>query len=137
MIKKRMLIFGLIICSTVLFGQTQNEMNNDAKDTYEKADKKLNQVYQKVLTEYKEDTLFIRKLKAAQRFWVQFRDAEVNSIYSAKNEDKKVEYGSVFYMCWFSELTALTNERIKQLESWSKGIEEGDVCSGSRKLKQH
>ena len=41
-------------------------------------------------------------------------------------------YGSALPMCQYLELTQLTLERVKQLQSWSKSGE-GDVCAGSRK----
>ena len=64
---------------TFCFGQSQGEMNGDAAKNYQKADKELNSVYQKILKEYSEDTLFIKNFKNAQRIWVQFRDAENES----------------------------------------------------------
>ena len=42
-------------------------------------------------------------------------------------------YGSVLSMCKSSYLEELTNKRIKELEEWIEGCEEGDVCCGSVK----
>jgi len=39
-------------------------------------------------------------------------------------------------MCWSMELTGLTQERTQVLKVWLDGIEEGDVCSGSVKMKK-
>jgi uncharacterized protein YecT (DUF1311 family) len=72
----------LLLSSFFCFAQTtQTEMNEQAYANYQKADKELNATYQKILKEYKTDTAFIKNLKAAQRIWVQFRDAEVKALY--------------------------------------------------------
>jgi uncharacterized protein YecT (DUF1311 family) len=53
-------------------------MNQQSFDSYDKADKELNNVYKKILEKYKSDTLFIKNLKISQRIWITFRDAELN-----------------------------------------------------------
>lgn len=109
--------------------QSQTSMNMRAGSGYEKTDKELNTVYQKILKEYAAQPLFIKKLKVAQRLWVQLRDAEL----AAKYPDRS--YGSAQPMCESIYLESLTRERIKFLRVWLTGIEEGDVCSGSVKNK--
>lgn len=77
------LIIGtfLFISSPCVFGQTQAEMNKSAIDEYDKSDKQLNTIYNKILKEYKVDTAFTSNMKKAQRLWIQFRDAEMNMMY--------------------------------------------------------
>ena len=106
-------------------------MNQKAHKDFQKADKELNTVYQKILQEYKSDTAFIKNFKKAQKIWVQLRDAEMNAKYPTRKEG----YGSVEPMCWSMYLEELTVERTKDLKIWLDGIEEGDVCSGSVKIK--
>jgi tetratricopeptide (TPR) repeat protein len=36
-------------------------------------------------------------------------------------------------MCWDSDMERLTAIRIKELKDWTVGVEEGDICAGSRK----
>jgi uncharacterized protein YecT (DUF1311 family) len=115
------------------FGQTQLDLNEAEHEKCIKADKELNSIYRKVLKEYKEDTTFIKNLKASQKIWIQFRNAEMKVKYPNREPGY---YGSVQPMCWSIYLTELTNERIKALKVWINGIEEGDVCSGSVKTKQ-
>ncbi len=105
-------------------------MNGSANKDYQASNKKLNAVYQQILKEYKADTAFIRNLKIAQRIWIQFRDAEMKAKYPDRPEG---DYGSVQPMCWNAYLKELTDERIKKLNVWVKGIKEGDVCAGSVK----
>lgn len=102
-------------------------------DSYAKAEKEINAVYQKILREYNADKEFIRNLKATQRIWIQFRDAEVKARYPNQTNGY---YGSVHTSCVSGLKTQLTNERIKTLKLWLTGIEEGDVCSGSVKRKK-
>lgn len=122
-------IFSVLFIN--LFGQTQFDMNAKSKKRFEKADKDLNQIYLKLLQSYKKDTAFIRSLKEAQRQWVKFRDAQVKMKYPSSRDT----YGSVLPMCLDYYLEELTINRIKELKPWIDGIEEGDVCSGSIKLK--
>jgi uncharacterized protein YecT (DUF1311 family) len=132
--KNKILISFFFLTSMFCSSQTQSEMNITANQKYIKADKELNQVYSQILKDYKYDPVFISKLKTAQNLWIKFRDAEMNAIFPEM--DKQSNYGSVFPMCWNIHLTRLTNERIKTLKIWQIGIEEGDVCSGSIKIKQ-
>lgn len=128
------IILSLFFCLTFgfSFGQTQGQMTQEAGNNYAKADKELNTVYQRILSEYKSDTVFIKNLKTAQRLWIQFRDAEMKAKYPDREEH---HYGSVQPMCWNEYLTDLTEERIKKLRVWLTGISEGDACQGSVKLK--
>ena len=107
-------------------------MNTEAFENYKKADTKLNQVYSQILKEYKSNKVFITYLKNAQRLWIQFRDAEMKAMYPEREDGY---YGSVHPMCWNIYLQELTEERIKKLNIWLLGIEEGDVCNGSVKTK--
>ena len=118
--------------SVITFGQTQLQMNQDAHNGYLKADKELNVVYSKILNEYKADTAFIKNFKAAQRIWIQFRDAEMKSRYPDRESGY---YGSIQPTCWSTYLAELTKERTKKLTIWLVGIQEGDACSGSVKSK--
>lgn len=101
-------------------------MNETEHKRYLKADKELNQVYQRILNEYKIDTAFIKNLKTSQRLWVQFRDAEMKMMYPDREPGY---YGSIHPMCWSIYKTELTNERIKKLELWLTGQEEEESCS--------
>ena len=113
-------------------GQTQLEMNESAQAKFDQADKQLNLVYKKILTNYSNDTNFIIQLKASQRIWIQFRDAEMKVKFPDKDQSN---YGSVFPLCWFAYKEELTAERTKKLKHWLTGVKGGDVCSGSIKTR--
>jgi uncharacterized protein YecT (DUF1311 family) len=131
--KKLLILSCLLFTFSLCFSQTQFELNETEHKKYLKADKELNDIYQKILKDYKQDTAFIKNLKASQKLWVQFRDAEMKVKYPDRPEGY---YGSVQPMCWSIYLTQLTQERINTLREWLKGTEEGDVCSGSVMLKE-
>lgn len=122
-----------ILTFSISFGQTQTDMNQDEFATYKNAEKEINTVYQKILKEYSSDTEFIKNLKTAQRLWIQFRDAEIKAKYPNRTQGY---YGSVYPMCVSIYMTQLTNDRVKALRVWLTGIEEGDACSGSVKIKE-
>ena len=122
------LVIVIMLAPFWAVAQTQLQMNEEACRKFERADAELNQVYSKVLAEYKEDAVFIRKVKAAQRAWIAFRDAHVGSLYP---EEDKREYGSAYPMCACTAKSGLTVQRTDALKRWLKGVEEGDVCAGS------
>lgn len=130
--KKSFAFFSLFLVSMISFSQTQGEMNAAEHKNYLKADAELNSVYKMILLENKEDTAFLVNLKASQKIWMKFRDAEMKMKYP-KNEEGI--YGSVLPMCWSIYLTGLTNNRIETLKEWLEVTEEGDVCAGSVKRK--
>ena len=106
-------------------------MNQQAYDEFNKSDKKLNEVYQKVKSIYKTDTFFLKNLKRSQLIWVKFRDAELDMkfpVYPGKNS------GSIHPTCRALYLKELTEKRIKTLQNWIAGTEEGDICNGSVKI---
>jgi len=120
----------ILLFSLRSFCQTQTEMNVSTCDSYITADKKLNEIYQNILKEYKQDTAFIKNLKSAQLIWIKLRDADLKAIFTPGEF-----YGSVKSMCVCEILTEFTNERIKFLKTWTEGIEEGEACRGTRKQK--
>lgn len=140
MIKKILTItlFSLFVLTTnaqtsIGFAQTQLDMNQKGNDSYRKADKELNEIYKQILVEYKSDTLFINNLKASQRIWIKFRDAELIVKYPERDPGY---YGSIHSVCVVNYLEKLTRERIKTLKVWIEGVDEGDACIGSIKTKE-
>jgi uncharacterized protein YecT (DUF1311 family) len=127
-------ILSLVFCFFCFFGfsQTQAELNMMSYDSYKKTDKKLNEVYQAILKEYKSDTEFIKNLRASQRIWITFRDAEVKVKFPDREDGY---YGSIHPLCVSLYLEDLTQDRISTLNLWLKGSEEGDGCSGSINVK--
>lgn len=122
------LALTLVIPALPALAQSQAAYNAAACAALKKADAELNAVYAAILKKNADDKNFIDKLKAAQRAWVAFRDAEMAARYPAKD---KWEYGSAFDLCWCNGLAALTQQRTEQLKPWRDGIPEGDVCAGS------
>jgi len=128
----RILLILFLIFNLTCFSQSQSELNQIANIGYKKADIELNDVYKKILTEYKTDSIFIDRVKKTQRIWISYRDAELEMKFPAEN--KQAEYGSVYSMCASEFLKELTEERIEKLQVWLKGIEEEEICSGSVKI---
>jgi len=113
--------------------ETQRDLNRCASLSYDEADKALNDLYKRIIKDYADDPRFIEKLRASQRAWLKFRDAEMDALFPHK--DDTGYYGSVLPMCQSSWLATLTRQRIDQLRKWSNRIDEGDACAGSIKFK--
>lgn len=111
---------------------TQLAMNLCADATYKEADAELNRVYKEIRANYKDDKLFLKKLKTAQLAWIKLRDADFALEYP-HSEDSSY-YGSAFPMCANSYKANLTLQRVEFLKRWLVGGEEGDVCNGSKKI---
>ncbi len=110
--------------------QTQADMNQQAISSFKKQDLELNKVYKQILHEYSADTVFIKNLRWAQKIWIRFRDAEVKMKYPGNDYS-----GTSTPMCKAHLMEEITTARIKTLRVWLAGNEEGDVCSGTVKLK--
>jgi uncharacterized protein YecT (DUF1311 family) len=113
--------------------QTQGEMNQDAASEFKAVDEELNTIYQKILEDYADDDVFLANLKEAQRCWITFRDAQLKMKYPDREPGY---YGSIQPVCEMSYLTELTQDRIKTLNVWIEGVEEGNLCGGTVKVKE-
>ncbi|RNC85666.1 MAG: DUF1311 domain-containing protein [Balneola sp.] len=122
-----LLFFAVLTINTAL-SQTQTEMIIEAKEVYKKVDAELNELYQKIMEEYSDNSSFVEDLKKSQDSWIIYRDSELNLRYP----DREVgHYASVHPMCVSNYLIGLTKERIERLQIWLTGIEERDLCSES------
>ena len=129
---KKVIQLLLLFVSIQGFSQSQMEMNETANTSFAKADKELNAVYQKILKEYKTETSFLKNLKNSQLLWIKFRDAEMLTRFP---DPGNLNYGSIFPLCYSQFKEELTHERIKNLKVWLVGFKEGEMCSGSVKIK--
>lgn len=129
-------IIALIVLGapwTEASAQTQAEMNQDAATEFKAADKELNSIYQQILQDYADDDVFIANVKEAQRCWIVFRDAQLKMKYPDREPGY---YGSIQPVCEMTYLAELTQDRIKALNVWIDGVEEGDTCAGTARVKQ-
>ncbi|WP_260579443.1 lysozyme inhibitor LprI family protein [Vreelandella populi] len=100
--------------------KTQMEMTQCSAQTYQAADDELNGVYQALVRRLANNALSLEKLRAAQRKWVGFRDAE------CAFESSAVEGGSAQPMVRNGCLEALTKARTQRLQQHAS-CEEGDL----------
>jgi uncharacterized protein YecT (DUF1311 family) len=112
------LAIGLLVSGLFpmnLRAQSQHEMNQQAYDAFEKADKELNQIYAKV--QAKLDKEGKEKLKAAQRAWVAFRDAQ------AELDADIMRGGSAAPMLSAGSKTQSTRKRVEELKEFLKQLD--------------
>jgi len=89
--------------------QSQPEMNQQAEADFETADRELTRVYKKALDGLDEES--VKKLKAAQRAWIAFRNAQAEF-----DADQQARGGSMHPMIYYNDMAQLTRDRIKQLK---------------------
>jgi len=130
--KKLLLI---LLCFPMIgFGQTNIKIEENANQSYKNSDAELNEVYREILNEYSNDTIFIKALRISQRNWIKFRDSELKMKYPDRGSAGW--YGSIHTLCVSNYLAELTQIRTERLKIWLTGIEEGDVCSGTVKIRR-
>jgi len=95
-------------------------MTQCAVDAYKKSDAELNRAYKALRGTLKEDDNGTKKLIAAQRAWIAFRDAECSY------RGARTEGGSVHPMIINQCLSDLTRDRTRVLTQ-SATCEEGDL----------
>lgn len=111
--------------------QTQLQLNEEACGEYRKVDAEMNRVYGLIVRNYRGDTVFLTAMRKAQLAWIRYRDAHVESTFPGD----RAQYGSINLMCRCAELAEITKARTQVLNRWIEGIDEGDVCAGSVKVK--
>ncbi|MBD0387838.1 MAG: lysozyme inhibitor LprI family protein [Nostoc sp. C3-bin3] len=92
--------------------QTQTAINQCANLSYQNADKKLNRVYQQLLSTLK--TSRKQKLIAAQLAWIKFRDT------NCEFERSKYDGGSIAPTIYSGCLEDTTKLRTQQLQEYLK-----------------
>ncbi|BDI16509.1 hypothetical protein ANSO36C_23110 [Nostoc cf. commune SO-36] len=92
--------------------QTQAAINECTKLSYQNADKKLNQVYQQLISTLERSRK--QKLIAAQLAWIKFRDT------NCEFERSEYEGGSIVPTIYFGCLENTTKLRTQQLQEYLK-----------------
>ena len=94
----------------------QMEMNKCAYDDFQTADKELNKVYKELRVAKKDDKLFLKNLKTAQKAWLVYRDADLDAQFTCKGGDLKYCFGSMYGLMFNSSKSELTKQRVKILK---------------------
>jgi uncharacterized protein YecT (DUF1311 family) len=104
---------SLIACESA---QTQLDLNACAGQAFAAADARLKGTYRTLRQRHADNPVFVAKLRAAQRAWVAFRDAELAAAFACAGSDPKVCWGSVYPMAYALYKAQLTDERTRRLE---------------------
>jgi uncharacterized protein YecT (DUF1311 family) len=113
--------------------QTQSELTKASCARLKESEARLLTTYERAVERNRPDKNFVRKFAKAQQAWRAYREAYLESVYPSSNKN---EYGTVFEACRCELVAKLNEVRVRQLEGWTIGIEEGDVCIGSRAVKR-
>ncbi|MBX9878593.1 MAG: LprI family protein [Candidatus Obscuribacterales bacterium] len=102
----------------------------DTKNKLAAASAEVGRLYQSaVKVKHDDEPSFAAKFKKAQDAWSAFANADADAwsaLASATGKDATK----------LSRLCELNQLRAKSLNEWIKGIPEGDVCTGSRKVQE-
>jgi uncharacterized protein YecT (DUF1311 family) len=100
---------------------TQLEMNECAEADFELADRELNRIYNAILTSHRKDVGFVKRLRAAQRAWIAFRDAELEAAFFCESGNYCDCFGSMAPMSFSALKTKMTRAPTEQLQSMTPG----------------
>lgn len=124
---KRLLTLAVLLCAAApAFAQdvacnpggNQLELNACADQEFKKADAELNAVYRQIVTRLAGEPVALAKVKAAQRLWVQLRDADLEARYPVgADENPRFLYGSMYPMLYSGAKAALTTTRTAYLRN--------------------
>jgi uncharacterized protein YecT (DUF1311 family) len=108
--------------------QTQTEITACSGSDLATADSELNATYHRVLEKYSKDPERIARITKAERMWIIFRDAELDSLMpmNSKSQSEVVDF------CRATLQTKLIRARIVQLKALLTP-EEGDICAARRR----
>lgn len=106
----------------------QLEMNRCALDDYEKSDLQLNQTWNALIDRFKKDKKHVEQLRAAQRAWIKFRDAEVGALFPCDEPNKRICFGSMYPLLHSVALQEMTEARTRSLQNH---LNDGVVASSS------
>ena len=99
-------------------GGSQLELNACADQDFKKADAELNAVYRQVVARLAGEPVALAKMKAAQRLWIQLRDADLEARYPVgEDENPRFLYGSMYPMLYAGAKAALTTTRTAYLRN--------------------
>ncbi len=99
---------------------TQLDLNTCAGQTLERSDAELNVLYKQIMQRLGSGTPEAKKLIAAQKSWIAFRDNECEFTASG------VEGGSVYPMIVIMCRNTLTERRVEDLKTYLN-CQEGDL----------
>ena len=92
----------------------------------------LDSVMTIIETDYHTDQEFLIKLKSSQIKWSESVLADLDMRFPISD---KTEYGSVYPTCYKFEIDKAIATRIEFLNEWIEGVQEGNVCAGSVRVK--
>lgn len=104
-------IFALSVALTLVgLAQDQQTMNRQAHEHWVRADKKLNEVYKKLVPTLSDSEK--KNLIEAQQAWVRFRDSDARA-RAAENEG-----GSLYPLIYDGTRARTTEARTAELQDW-------------------
>lgn len=104
---------------------TTLDINRETCAQTDKANKKLEALYQKLKVKYMHDKAFLKALEASQTSWATYRDAQIKMQFMPEHEMQY--YGSRHTYCRCNTETAMAEARMKELQSWLDGLP-GNAC---------
>ena len=98
-------------------------MNACANQEATRADNQLAHIYKQLLVKAAAQPEALKKIKAAEKAWLEYRDTYLAATYPAA--DKQAEYGSIYPMETNLLRARLTRQHISDLKEMLRNYNEG------------
>lgn len=125
------LIF-VILSSIVCGGCSESALLTPCTE-FDQLDRKMLDIHEEIKVQYASHENFLKKLRDAQVYWLQYRDRHIRALYPQDKKKYKEEYGDTYSQCKCDEMNRLTKLRIIELEIWLNGSDMHRGCPSSIK----
>lgn len=109
--KYLIVVISIIFTTQVCHGQSQAEMNNQAKLAHQRADQEMTKVYKTVMNSLISQNEK-NQLLEVQRAWIKYKEAHCKALAN------QYQGGSIYPLILYSCLEEITIERKKQLQKY-------------------
>jgi len=131
---KHFIISILFLSTFTVFSQDDLDDIAIANNTYQQSSKELDSIFQEIIKQYANKTLFIQKLKKSQQAWKTYSALMLEMRYPDYNY---LENQGDYNLCFADEINEITRKRIDELNVWLVDVDtefEFDDCRGSIKI---
>jgi uncharacterized protein YecT (DUF1311 family) len=111
--------------------KTQQEMNACAQENLEKIEHDLSTIYDKLQKAMQHDPKYVTNLQRSQNAWSEFRDAELEMMFTCDQEYKRYCWGSMYGTLYPTAKAELTQDRLERLK---KQLDETQDSQPNRQL---
>jgi len=123
-------IFLILLTASLSCTNDSQEIKYETPcDELDAVDLEMNETLSAVEEKFKQEKIFLAKLKNAQIKWIQYKDRHVDALFPKKQSFYEKNYKEDYNQCKCREWARLTKLRTEELKSWLKEGSDNDCPS--------